>query len=121
MTDMTWFQSTSINLISIVIVLTFVGSVFKDFSGEAQAQPNISVYAGGSGYRHSVHVYRVERCPMVITMDSNLVERAEFANSVRRDKHAETNLLYGHDELRDFPLLRFGVLFLLGYVIVKQF
>ena len=62
MTDMTWLQSTSINLISIVIVLTFAARSFKDFfrggSGSAKAS---SFHARGGGYRHFVHVYRVER------------------------------------------------------------
>ena len=119
MTDMSWLQSTSINLISIVIVLTFAASVLKDFSGRLRFSQTSSVYAGGSGYRHSVHVYCVERGPMVSPVIQTWLKGQNLqipSVEISMLKQAYYTVM---TSFRDFPLLRFGVLFILGYVIIE--
>ncbi|GFZ76873.1 transglutaminase domain protein [Paenibacillus marchantiophytorum] len=121
MTDMTWFQATSINLISIVIVLLFAGSIIQGFR------------RGGSGSAKHLISMLVEAGVAVISMFiawkgvqllSPLIQTWLKAQNLQIPS-ADIGILKqtyytAITSIRDFPLLRFGVLFLLGYMIVKQ-
>lgn len=121
MTDMTWLQSTSINLISIVIVLTFVGSVVQGF------------FRGGSGSAKHLLSMLVEAVIVILSMFVAW-KGVQWVSPVIQTWLKEQNLQIPSVEIsmlkqiyytamtsiRDFPLLRFGVLFLLVYMIVKQ-
>ncbi|MFC4971838.1 transglutaminase domain-containing protein [Paenibacillus sp. GCM10023248] len=120
MADMSWFQMNSINLISIVIVLTFAGSVVQGF------------FRGGSGSAKHLLSMLVEA---VVVIASVLIawKMVGLVSPVIQTWLKEQNLQVPSVEIsslqqayytamtsvRDFPLLRFGVLFLIGYMMVK--
>nr|WP_310189419.1 transglutaminase domain-containing protein [Bacillus sp. 3255] len=117
---MSWFQMNSINLISIVIVLTFAGSVVQGF------------FRGGSGSAKHLLSMLVEA---VVVIASVLIawKMVGLVSPVIQTWLKEQNLQVPSVEIsslqqayytamtsvRDFPLLRFGVLFLIGYMMVK--
>ncbi|MEW9700673.1 transglutaminase domain-containing protein [Paenibacillus sp. SI8] len=121
MTDMTWAQLSSFNLISIVIVLTFAGSVIQGF------------FRGGSGSAKHLMFMLVEAVIAIISMFlawkgvqlvSPLIQTWLKGQDLQIPS-GEIGMLKqiyytAMTSVRDFPLLRFGVLFLLGYMLVKQ-
>ncbi|MFD0696398.1 transglutaminase domain-containing protein [Paenibacillus sp. GCM10027628] len=121
MTDMTWTQLSSINFISIVIVLAFALSVIQGF------------YRGGSGSAKHLISMLVEAIIAIISMylawkGVQLISPLIQTWLKGRDLQIPTGeigtlkqMYYtAITSIRDFPLLRFGVLFLMGYLMIKQ-
>lgn len=121
MTDNAWFSTTSINFISILIVLTIAASVLQGF------------FRGGSGSARHFVAMLVEAVLAILAMfiawkgvqlispwiqtwlkDQNLQVPTVDISALKQAYYTVIT------SLRDFPLLRFGVLFILGYVIIKQ-
>ncbi|NEW08455.1 transglutaminase domain-containing protein [Paenibacillus sp. SYP-B3998] len=121
MTDMTWTQGLSFNLISIVIVLTFAGSIIQGF------------FQGGSGSAKRLISMLVEAIIVILSMFlawrgvlliSPLIQTWLKGQNLQipiGDIGLMKQLYFTcMTSIRDFPLLRFGVVFLLGYMIVKH-
>lgn len=121
MADMILAKWTTINLISIAIVLTFAAAIIQGF------------FRGGSGSaKHLVYMV-VEGLTVIISMFlawksvqlvSPLIQTWLKSQNLRLPAGEITmwqQIYYtAVTSIRDFPLLRFGVLFLLGYMIVKH-
>ncbi|MCY9660851.1 transglutaminase domain-containing protein [Paenibacillus chondroitinus] len=121
MADISWFKANSINFISIVIVLTFAGSVLQGF------------FRGGSGSAKHLLSMLVEAVVVILSMFvawkgvqlvSPLLQTWLKGQNLQVPSVEISALKQAYytalTSIRDFPLLRFGVLFLLGYMIVKQ-
>ncbi|MBD0383456.1 transglutaminase domain-containing protein [Paenibacillus sedimenti] len=121
MTDMTWAQLSSINFISIVIVLTIAGSVIQGF------------FRGGSGSAKHLISMLVEAFIVIISMFlawkgvqliSPLIQtwlKGQNLQIPTGEIGTLKQIYYtSMTSIRDFPLLRFGVLFLMGYMMIKQ-
>ncbi|TXK77557.1 transglutaminase domain-containing protein [Paenibacillus sp. N3.4] len=121
MTDTAWTYTQSMNFISILIVLTVAGSILQGFfrGGSGSAKHLLSMvteaiiviaaifiaWKGVQWVSPWIQTWLKEQQLQVPPTDSGLLKQTYYTSLT---------------SLRDFPLLRFGVLFLLGYVIVKQ-
>lgn len=121
MTDIGWLSSTSINLISILIVLTIAASVLQGFfrggSGSARHFVGMLVEAGIVILSMLVAWKSVQLVSPWIQSWLKGLDLQIPAVEISTMKQVYYTVM---TSLRDFPLLRFGVIFLLGYVVIKQ-
>ncbi|MGG1553316.1 transglutaminase domain-containing protein [Paenibacillus ferrarius] len=121
MSDGTWLSSASMNLISILIVLTIAGSVIQ------------GILRGASGSAKHLVFMLVEAVIALVSIViawqgvqwlSPHVQAWLKAQNLQVPSAEISSLKQAYytvvTSLRDFPLLRFGVLFILGYFLVKQ-
>jgi hypothetical protein len=121
MTDMTWTQVTSFNFISIVIVLTFASSVIQGFfrGGSGSAKHLISMLI--EAVIVIISMYMAWKCVQLVSPLIQTWLKGQNLQIPTGEIGTFKQIYYtALTSIRDFPLLRFGLLFLLGYMIVKQ-
>lgn len=121
MENLAWLQGTNVNLISIGIVILVVASIVQGFLRGASGSAQSFLFFAAEGVITIISVLAAWRLGEWI---SPVIRDALIAKNIGIPNVDMGFLQQGYytfiTGIRDFPLLRSGTLFLIGYTAVKQ-